>query len=248
MLLVQAGYYLATGLVPFVSRRAFEAVTGPKREWWLVQTVGALVTVIGGALASAATHRRITPEVLAVAAGSAAALATIDAVHAPADESPPLSPRSQPAAKRRAVAARASPHVLIVAGTWIVATRPFCPSPMACTRVIDPGCRRFARVQGHTSRRPCASEHDHRAPERTRDATSLTGRTVRLRRRLIRPERRTRSLRCRRATASRGPARRARTRARRTRSPRSGPPGRRRRSRPALLPRPARRRSRPGAA
>ena len=81
VLLVQAGYYLATGLLPFVSRRAFEAVTGPKREWWLVQTVGALVTVIGGALASAATRRRITPEVLAVAAGSAAALATIDAVH-----------------------------------------------------------------------------------------------------------------------------------------------------------------------
>ena len=81
VLLVQAGYYLATGLLPFVSRRAFEAVTGPKRDWWLVQTVGALVTVIGGALASAATRRRITPEVLAVAAGSAAALATIDAVH-----------------------------------------------------------------------------------------------------------------------------------------------------------------------
>ena len=81
MLLAQAGYYLATGLLPFVSRRAFEAVTGPKREWWLVQTVGALVTVIGGALASAATRRRVTPEMLAVAAGSAAALATIDAVH-----------------------------------------------------------------------------------------------------------------------------------------------------------------------
>lgn len=41
------GYYVATGVAPFVSRRAFEAVTGPKREWWLVQTVGALVTAAG---------------------------------------------------------------------------------------------------------------------------------------------------------------------------------------------------------
>jgi hypothetical protein len=81
VLLAQAGYYIATGLLPFVSRRAFEAVTGPKREYWLVQTVGALVAVIGGCLASAATRRRVTPEVLAVAAGSAAALAAIDVVH-----------------------------------------------------------------------------------------------------------------------------------------------------------------------
>ena len=80
-LVAQSAYYLATGLLPFVSRRAFEAVTGPKREWWLVQTTGALVTVIGGALGSAALRRRITPEVLALATGSAAALGAIDAVY-----------------------------------------------------------------------------------------------------------------------------------------------------------------------
>ena len=40
--MAQGGYYVATGVLPFVSRRAFEALTGPKREWWLVQTVGAL--------------------------------------------------------------------------------------------------------------------------------------------------------------------------------------------------------------
>jgi hypothetical protein len=81
VLLVQSGYYLASGLLPFVSRRAFEAVTGPKREWWLVQTVGALVTVVGAATASAAAQRRITPETVALAAGSAASLAAIDIVH-----------------------------------------------------------------------------------------------------------------------------------------------------------------------
>lgn len=81
VLLAQSGYYLVSGLLPFASRRAFEAVTGPKREWWLVQTVGALVTVIGAASASAAARRRITPETVAVAAGSAASLAAIDVVH-----------------------------------------------------------------------------------------------------------------------------------------------------------------------
>ena len=80
-LLAQSAYYLATGLLPFFSRRAFEAMTGPKREWWLVQTTGGLVTVIGGAVASATLRRRVTPEVLAVATGSAAVLGTIDVVY-----------------------------------------------------------------------------------------------------------------------------------------------------------------------
>jgi uncharacterized transporter YbjL len=64
-----------------VSRSAFEAVTGPKRDWWLVQTVGALVTVIGGALISGAVQRRESPELVGVAAGSATALAAIDVVY-----------------------------------------------------------------------------------------------------------------------------------------------------------------------
>ena len=81
VLMVQGAYYVATGALPFVSRRAFEAVTGPKLEWWLVQTVGALVTVAGGALLSGARQRRTTPELLWVAAGSAASLAAIDVVY-----------------------------------------------------------------------------------------------------------------------------------------------------------------------
>jgi hypothetical protein len=82
VLAAQAGYYVATGGLPFVSRRAFEALTGPKREWWLVQTVGALVTVVGGALAvSVARGRTPPPELVGVAAGSAASLAAIDVVY-----------------------------------------------------------------------------------------------------------------------------------------------------------------------
>ena len=48
VLAVQGAYYLVTGVAPFVSRRWFERVTGPKTEWWLVQTAGALVGVAGG--------------------------------------------------------------------------------------------------------------------------------------------------------------------------------------------------------
>jgi hypothetical protein len=80
VLRAQGVYYVATGALPFVSWRAFEAVTGPKLEWWLVQTVVALVTVAGGALLSSARHRRTTPELLWVASGSAASLAANDVV------------------------------------------------------------------------------------------------------------------------------------------------------------------------
>jgi hypothetical protein len=81
VLLAQGGYYVATGVGPFVSRQAFEAVTGPKAEWWLVQTVGGLVTTIGAGLLSSALRRRVSPEVLGVAVGSAITLAGIDIVY-----------------------------------------------------------------------------------------------------------------------------------------------------------------------
>jgi hypothetical protein len=81
VLVAQGGYYVTTGALPFVSRRAFEAATGPKREWWLVQTVGALVTVVGGALLASAQRRRAGPELVGIAAGSAGALAAIDVVY-----------------------------------------------------------------------------------------------------------------------------------------------------------------------
>ncbi|MDP9293700.1 MAG: hypothetical protein M3O90_04610 [Actinomycetota bacterium] len=81
VLAVQGAYYVTTGALPFISRRAFEAATGPKQDWWLVETVGALVTVAGGALLSGAYSRRITPELLGVSAGSAASLAAIDILY-----------------------------------------------------------------------------------------------------------------------------------------------------------------------
>ena len=74
-------YYVVTGVSPFVSRTLFEAVTGPKREWWLVQTVGALVLAVGVAMLSAAARHRVTPEITGLAAGCAASLAAIDVVY-----------------------------------------------------------------------------------------------------------------------------------------------------------------------
>jgi hypothetical protein len=44
-LLAQGAYYVATGVAPFLSRRAIEAVTGPKREWGLVETADAAVQI-----------------------------------------------------------------------------------------------------------------------------------------------------------------------------------------------------------
>ena len=80
-LLAQGSYYLATGVAPFVSKRAFAAVTGPKREWWLVETVGALVTAVGAGLLVAAVRDRVTPEIEIIATGCAAGLAAIDVVY-----------------------------------------------------------------------------------------------------------------------------------------------------------------------
>ncbi len=80
-LVAQGAYFVTTGLAPFVSRRAFEAVTGPKREWWLVETVGALVTAVGCGLLGAAARGRVTPELTGIAVGCAGSLAAVDVIY-----------------------------------------------------------------------------------------------------------------------------------------------------------------------
>jgi hypothetical protein len=80
-LMAQGTYYALTGVAPFISRRAFEAVTGPKQEWWLVETVGALVTAVGAGVLGTATRDRVTPELEVIAAGCAIGLAAIDVVY-----------------------------------------------------------------------------------------------------------------------------------------------------------------------
>ena len=77
---VQATYYIITGIWPLVHLASFEAVTGSKTDDWLVQTVGALVIVIGATLAVAATRLRgrPSPELLTLALGAAIAFIAVD--------------------------------------------------------------------------------------------------------------------------------------------------------------------------
>ena len=84
----QGVFYGVTGVWPIVHLRSFEAVTGPKLEGWLVKTVGALITVIGGTLLAAGLRRRVRPEHMLLAAGSAASLAAVDLVYSPQRISP----------------------------------------------------------------------------------------------------------------------------------------------------------------
>jgi hypothetical protein len=79
---VQAVFYVSTGVWPLVHRRSFERVTGPKVDFWLVETVGAMVAAIGLGLAQAVVRGRPIPrELRTVAVASAVGLAAIDAVY-----------------------------------------------------------------------------------------------------------------------------------------------------------------------
>jgi len=89
--LAQAGYYVATGLWPIVSPRTFQAVTGRKTDVWLVQTVGALIGVVGATLAVAARDRRQgTSTVRTLALGSALSLAAVDVYFVARRRIPPI--------------------------------------------------------------------------------------------------------------------------------------------------------------
>jgi hypothetical protein len=67
-------FQIATGLWPVLHMPSFEAVTGTKRDRWLVNTVGLLLVAIGVAQISA----RDTGDAERLGVGSAAALAAID--------------------------------------------------------------------------------------------------------------------------------------------------------------------------
>ena len=79
---VQAVLYVTTGIWPVVHRGSFERVTGPKADFWLVQTVGLMVTSIGLGLAHALRRGRpVSPELRATAMTAAAGLALVDAIY-----------------------------------------------------------------------------------------------------------------------------------------------------------------------
>ena len=74
----QALFYMATGIWPIVHLRSFMAVTGPKRDTWLVKTFGALTASLGAAMLPRAGADRGTQGQLAV--GTALTLAACDVV------------------------------------------------------------------------------------------------------------------------------------------------------------------------
>jgi hypothetical protein len=76
-----ATYYLITGAWPMFSMRSFEAVTGPKRDHWLVKTVAALVLANGAALALGAESKRISGETRTLALADALAFTAIDVIY-----------------------------------------------------------------------------------------------------------------------------------------------------------------------
>ena len=78
MATLQAAYFLVTGLCPIVSRPTFEAVTGPKTDYWLVRTVGALASVIGTTLGVASYRNRVSSELAVLGIGSALAFGVVD--------------------------------------------------------------------------------------------------------------------------------------------------------------------------
>ena len=78
---IQAAYFLLTGIWPIVHMPSFIAVTGPKTDFWLVKTVGALVTLIGCVIGMSAARANITVEIATLAIASAAALGAVDVIY-----------------------------------------------------------------------------------------------------------------------------------------------------------------------
>jgi hypothetical protein len=70
----QGTYWLTAGLWPILHIRSFEAITGPKQARWLVRTMGALISAVGGTLLYAAARRRVGAEIAFLGGTSAIAL------------------------------------------------------------------------------------------------------------------------------------------------------------------------------
>jgi hypothetical protein len=78
----QAVLYVSTGVWPLVHRRSFERATGPKVDFWLVETVGVTVGAIGIGLAQAVLGGGpISRELRSIGIVAAAGLAVLDTVY-----------------------------------------------------------------------------------------------------------------------------------------------------------------------
>jgi hypothetical protein len=78
---LQGIYYVTSGLWPILHMRSFEAVTGPKRDKWLVKTVGALITAIGSTLLFSAVREPDSETARNLGISTALALIGIDSIY-----------------------------------------------------------------------------------------------------------------------------------------------------------------------
>lgn len=74
----QGVFYGLSGVWPLLSPQTFQAVTGFKADFWLAQTVGAILSLVGVVLILAARAKRITPEIVVLGAGLAGVLLVVD--------------------------------------------------------------------------------------------------------------------------------------------------------------------------
>jgi hypothetical protein len=74
----QGLYYVPFGLWPLIHINSFMALTGPKNDLWLVETVGALLAVVGAVLLVTGLRHTPSKGVALVGAGIAAVLALLD--------------------------------------------------------------------------------------------------------------------------------------------------------------------------
>jgi uncharacterized membrane protein len=75
---IQGMYFSITGIWPLLAYRSFEKVTGPKRDDWLVKTVGVMITCIGTTLALSAARNTQNKETRFLALSSALGLIGVD--------------------------------------------------------------------------------------------------------------------------------------------------------------------------
>jgi hypothetical protein len=80
LLVFQGIYYLVTGVWPLLSIDTFEALTGPKTDDWLVQTVGVLAACIGATLLFGCWKRSLSRETLFLSAVSAVGFLGVDVI------------------------------------------------------------------------------------------------------------------------------------------------------------------------
>jgi hypothetical protein len=78
---IQGSYFLLTGVWPLLHMSSFLAVTGPKTDLWLVETVGILVAAIGAGLLLSAIRATQGLEIPIIAVLASLGLTAIDVIY-----------------------------------------------------------------------------------------------------------------------------------------------------------------------